>query len=307
MLQENNISPLVSIITVNYNTTAVTCELLFSVSRNSYPYVEVIVVDNASVEDPTVALQEAYPGVKVISSKINKGFAGGNNMGIQAATGAYVFLVNNDTEFTDGLIEGLLDTFKAYPDAGMVSPKFHYFFDKGIIEYAGYQSVDALTGRNSMIGCKERDCGQYDHVSATNYAHGGGMMTTAAVLKEVGLMPEVYFLYYEEFDWCEQFKRKGYKIYYQYKSLIYHKESMTTGKRSPLKTYYLTRNRILFMRRNVALPNRIIFLLYLTVFTIPKNTLQFLLRREMAHLKAFWRGILWNVKHRQLNLLPCVA
>jgi len=295
MLQENKIAPLVSIVTVNYNTSSVTCELLVSISRNSYRNVEVIVVDNASVEDPTAALLEVYPAVKVIRSESNKGFAGGNNLGIREATGEYIFLVNNDTEFTDGLIEGLLEVFYAHPDAGMVSPKFHYFFHKGIIEYAGYQSVDVFTGRNSMIGCKEPDQGQYDQVSATNYAHGGGMMTKASVLKEVGLMPEVYFLYYEEFDWCEQFKRKGYKIYYQYKSLIYHKESMSTGKNSPLKTYYLTRNRILFMRRNVALPNRIIFLLYLTLFTIPKNTLQFLLNKEKEHLRAFWKGIMWNL------------
>ncbi|SHN44358.1 glycosyltransferase family 2 protein [Chitinophaga sp. CF418] len=307
MSQENNIAPLVSIVTINYNTSSVTCELLVSISRNSYRNVEVIVVDNASVEDPTAALLAAYPAVKVIRSATNKGFAGGNNLGIREATGDYIFLVNNDTEFTDGLIEGLLEVFYAHPDAGMVSPKFHYFFHKGIIEYAGYQSVDVFTGRNSMIGCKEPDQGQYDQISATNYAHGGGMMTKASVLKEVGLMPEVYFLYYEEFDWCEQFKRKGYKIYYQYKSLIYHKESMSTGKNSPLKTYYLTRNRILFMRRNVALPNRIIFLLYLTLFTIPKNTLQFLLNKEKEHLRAFWKGIMWNVKHRQLKLLPCVA
>jgi len=307
MLQENKIAPLVSIVTVNYNTSSVTCELLVSISRNSYRNVEVIVVDNASVEDPTAALLEVYPAAKVIRSESNKGFAGGNNLGIREATGEYIFLVNNDTEFTDGLIEGLLEVFYAHPDAGMVSPKFHYFFHKGIIEYAGYQSVDVFTGRNSMIGCKEPDQGQYDQVSATNYAHGGGMMTKASVLKEVGLMPEVYFLYYEEFDWCEQIKRKGYKIYYQYKSLIYHKESMSTGKNSPLKTYYLTRNRILFMRRNVALPNRIIFLLYLTLFTIPKNTLQFILNKEKEHLRAFWKGIMWNVKHRQLKLLPCVA
>ncbi|MVT08097.1 glycosyltransferase family 2 protein [Chitinophaga tropicalis] len=307
MLQENNIAPLVSIVTVNYNTTSVTCELLNSISTNSYPHVEVIVVDNASVQDPTPLLQEAYPAVKVIRSEQNRGFAGGNNLGLQEAKGEYIFLVNNDTEFTDGLIEGLLDIFRTHPDAGMASPKFHYYFHPGIIEYAGYQSVDVFTGRNFMIGCKEQDQGQYDRETPTNYAHGGGMMIPAAVLQDVGPMPEVYFLYYEEFDWCEQLKRKGYKIYYQYKSLIYHKESMTTGKNSPLKTYYLTRNRILFMRRNVALPNRIIFLLYLVLFTIPKNTLRFIARKEREHLKAFWKGIFWNVKHRQLKLLPCVA
>ncbi len=289
--------PLVSIVTVNYNNTAVTGELLDSLSGNSYGNVEVIVVDNASKEDPTQALLAISPAVKVIRSETNLGFAGGNNLGIKAASGSYLFLVNNDTEFTDGLIEGLLDIFRQYPDAGVVSPKFHYFFHKGTIEYAGYQAVDMLTGRNSMIGCKEIDKGQHDEVRETNYAHGGAMMISREAMEKVGLMPEVYFLYYEEFDWCEQFKRKGYKIYYQYKSLIYHKESMTTGKNSPLKTYYITRNRLLFMRRNVKLPIRLLFMIYFSCLTVPKNTLQFVIRRESVHLKAFWRGIFWNIRH----------
>jgi GT2 family glycosyltransferase len=299
--------PLVSVITVNYNNTQVTCELMTSLKRISYPNLEVIVVDNASAEDPTAAITACYPTAKVIRSNANLGFAGGNNLGIQAAGGSYLFLVNNDTEFTEGLIEGLLETFQQYPDAGVVSPKFHYFFYPGTIEYAGYEPVHTLTGRNGMIGCREKDEGQYNAVSTTSYAHGGAMMIPAAAIEKVGLMPEIYFLYYEEFDWCEQFKRHGYKIYYQYKSLIYHKESMTTGKHSPLKTYYITRNRILFMRRNVQWPARLCFMLYFTLLTVPKNTLQFLLKREGPHLKAFWKGIWWNLKHPKQNLSVCVA
>lgn len=298
MLQENkSYYPLVSVITVNYNNTAVTCALLESLKRISYPNFEVIIVDNASKERPNEAIEAVFPAAKVINSPVNSGFAGGNNLGIKAAKGSFLFLVNNDTEFTEGLIEGLLEIFEQHPDAGMASPKFHYFFHKGTIEYAGYKIVDPLTGRNSMIGCGEQDNGQYDQVSVTNYAHGGAMMIPRPVLEDVGLMPEVFFLYYEEFDWCEQFKRKGYKIYYQYKSLIYHKESMTTGKNSPLKTYYITRNRLLFMRRNVKLPARLFFMTYFTMFTVPKNTLQFLLKREFVHLKAFWNAISWNLRH----------
>jgi GT2 family glycosyltransferase len=104
-------------------------------------------------------------------------------------------------------------------------------------------------------------------------------------------MPEQYFLYYEEFDWSEQIKRKGYRIYYQPRSLIYHKESMTTGKSSPLKTYYLTRNRLLFMQRNMPRRTRLVFTTYFILFTIPKNTIQYLLRGQREHLRSFWRGI----------------
>jgi GT2 family glycosyltransferase len=120
------------------------------------------------------------------------------------------------------------------------------------------------------------------------------MMVPRRVVDEVGLMPEIFFLYYEELDWSEQIKRKGYSIYYQPASLIYHKESMTTGRSSPLKTFYLTRNRILFMRRNVAWPAFLVFTTYFLFFTMPKNTLSYLVRGQSAHLRSFWKGVLWQ-------------
>ena len=292
MLKEH---PLISLITINYNTTNLTCDLLRSINEhNRYKNLEVIVVDNASKEDPSQLLRAVYPDVKIILSKANLGFSGGNNLGIKAAQGDYLFLVNNDTEFTSGLIEGLLEVFEQFPDAGMVSPKFHYFFKKGTIEYAGYESVNIFTGRNGMIGCGEQDEGQYNTIKATSSAHGGGMMVSSKVVEEVGLLYEPFFLYYEELDWAEQIKRKGYKIYYQPKSLIYHKESMTTGKSSPFKTFYLTRNRILFMQRNMKALYFIIFLLYFSFITIPKNTLFFFIKGQKAHLKSFWKGIMWH-------------
>ncbi|HQW45069.1 MAG TPA: glycosyltransferase family 2 protein, partial [Chitinophagaceae bacterium] len=172
--------------------------------------------------------------------------------------------------------------------------KFHYFFHKGTLEYAGYNTVNIFTGRNAMVGCKEKDEGQYNEIKETNYAHGGGMMVPRKVIEEVGGLPEEFFIYYEEFDWCEQIKRKGYKVYYQPNSLIYHKESMTTGKASPFKTFYHTKNRILFMRRNMSKASYFIFLLYFTFLTVPKNTATFIVKRQAAHLRSFWKGIMWH-------------
>jgi len=293
--------PLVSIITVNYNGTGLTIELLKSVDALTYPKIEVIVVDNGSKIDPGPIINSQFPNVKVVRSEKNLGFAGGNNLGMNIAQGEYFFLVNNDTELTPNSIRGLVDIFKDFPDAGIVSPKFHYFFSPNTIEYAGYRKVNRWTGRNKMIGCKETDLGQYNFIKETTYCHGGGMMLPASLVNEVGLMPEPYFLYYEEFDWCEQIKRAGYKIYYQPNSLIYHKESMTTGKNSKLKTYYLTRNRVLFMRRNGNSITKVVFLAYLICFTIPKNTIMYLLRRDVHLLLAFWRGIYWNIRHLNLK------
>jgi GT2 family glycosyltransferase len=127
-MQKENI-PLVSVVTLNWNTTEITCEFLRSIKQHgSYPNIEVIVVDNGSKEDGTSAFHSAYPDVKVIRTGKNLGFSGGNNVGLKEAKGDYLFFVNNDTEFTPGLLEGLLQIFKDYPDAGMVSPKFHYYF-----------------------------------------------------------------------------------------------------------------------------------------------------------------------------------
>ena len=120
-------------------------------------------------------------------------------------------------------------------------------------------------------------------------------MVPRSVVEEAGMMPEKFFLYYEELDWSEQIRRKGYKIYYQPASLIYHKESMTTGKASPLKTFYQTRNRILFMKRNVAWYQFLVFIIFFILLTIPKNTIKFLLEGKVQHLKAFWKGILWHL------------
>lgn len=296
MLKDN---PLISIVTLTWNTTEITCDFLRSLNEHgTYQNLEVIVVDNGSREDPTPVFKAIYPDVKVILNGRNLGFTGGNNVGIRAAKGDFLFIVNNDTEVTPGLLEGLLEIFDRYPDAGIVSPKFHYFFHKGTIEYAGYNTVNMFTGRNGMVGCREKDEGQYNEVKVTNYAHGGGMMVPRKVIEEVGGLPEDFFIYYEEFDWCEQIKRKGYKVYYQPNSLIYHKESMTTGKASPFKTFYNTKNRIYYMRRNAPKAGLLVFYLYFTFITIPKNTLTFLLKGQKAHLRSFWKGILWQFNRR---------
>ncbi|HXD76278.1 MAG TPA: glycosyltransferase family 2 protein [Puia sp.] len=294
-------SPLVSIITVNYNSVGVTVELLKSIRRLSYPALEVIVVDNASREDPTAQLRAADPATRVILSPRNLGFSGGNNLGIRAAAGEYYFLVNNDTELTDGSIEALLDIFRRHHDAGMACPKFHFFYHPEIIEYAGYHPLNVFKGSCTMVGNKEKDDGQYDAETTTPFAHGGAMMVPAAVVREVGDMPECYFLYYEELDWSEQIRRKGYKIYYQPRALIYHKESKSVGKKSLVKTYYHCRNRILFMRRNVGPAALAVFTLYFTLFSIPKNSAGFLVRREWDHFRAFWRGIFWNLSHYRIK------
>ncbi len=289
--------PFVSIITLNYNQTDITCEFLESTKKFTYDNFEIIVIDNASHADPTEQISRGeYPNVRLIISDKNLGFTGGNNLGIKEAKGDFVFIVNNDTEVTNNLLELLLEPFYQDSSIGVVSPKIRFFHHPEIIQYAGFKPINPYTGRTGAVGSREKDLGQHDISGETYGAHGAAMMVKREVIERVGMFPENFFIYYEEWDWSSRISRAGYKIFYQAKALIYHKESITMGKESAIKAYYHTRNRILFMRRNTTSFQLLVFLLFLTTLIIPKSLIKYIRKRQFNHLKAFVRGVLWNVK-----------
>lgn len=292
--------PLISIITVNYNGLDLTVELLNSIRRLTYPNLEIFVVDNASRESPQRYLTEHFPEVKCIRSDTNLGFAGGNNLAARQAKGDFLFFINNDAEITGGCLEKLVALFEKRPKLGIVSPLICYFNEsKGassdLIQYAGMTKMNSLTARNRTIGEKVRDTGQFADAMPTPYAHGAAMMMSRKAIEKVGLMFEDFFLYYEELDWCERIRRAGFEIYVEPRARIYHKESATVGASSTLKTYYINRNRIYFMRRNFGGLSFIAFLLFLTCVAIPKNFLAFILRGSFDHAKVFSKAIFWNI------------
>ncbi|GLB51326.1 glycosyl transferase [Neptunitalea chrysea] len=294
-------TPLVSIITINYNDSKVTLEMLESLRGLTYPNFETIVVDNASPSDNPKILKETYSEITLIESKKNLGFAGGNNLGVDVAKGDYLLFINNDTIVPAGFIEPLVNTLEQDSTIGMVSPKIKFHWDPSLIQYAGYTPMNHWTIRNNSIGYKTKDTGNYDTPGETESIHGAAMMVPKSIIDTVGKMTEVYFLYYEEHDWAAHIKRAGYKIYYQPKSYILHKESLSTGKFSPLKTYYLTRNRIVYARRNFNSLQLFVSMLFQCFVSIPKNTITFLAKRQFKHLRVYWNAIFWNLTHYNLS------
>jgi GT2 family glycosyltransferase len=263
----------------------------------SYTNIEVIVVDNASPDDNPDIIKEKFPEIVFIKSEVNLGFAGGNNLGVRKARGDYFLFINNDVEVPVAFLEPLVDALEENPQIGMVSPKIKYHWDSTLIQYAGYNPMSHWTIRNSSIGYKEKDEGQYDTLRMTDSIHGAAMMISRKVARKVGLMTEVYFLYYEEHDWAAMVKRAGYQHACQGSSYILHKESISTGKDSPLKTYYINRNRILFARRNFKRQHLLFSLTYLCFVSVPKNTLVFLMGRKFKHLSAYWKALIWNLSN----------
>ncbi len=286
----------VSIISINFNQNYITEQLLDSINAtNTYPAVEIIVVDNASKVNSIPEWEERYPEVSFIRSEVNLGFAGGNNLGIKAAKGDYLFLVNNDTEFTPGLIQTLVNVLDAHPEAGVVSPKINYFDQPDVVQYAGFTPMNYYTARNSCIGQFEPDQGQYDHSAGlTGYAHGAAMMVKREAIGKAGLMAEHFFLYYEEMDWCDRIRRAGYQIWLEPAALIYHKESMSVGKASGLKEYFMNRNRILFIRRNAPLPARLFFYIYFIAMVAPRNIINYLRKGYKGFTGLLLKAIWWN-------------
>lgn len=283
--------PEISIITINYNGLRDTSELIESLRKNITLHYEIIVVDNASRTNEAELLQNKYPHIIAIRSEENLGFSGGNNLGIKQAKGKYIFLINNDTFIEEDTFHYLIEKLESKPEIGAVSPKIKFAFPPRNIQYAGYRPLTPVTLRNDLIGFGEEDKGQHEIPLRIPYCHGAAMMIKKEVVEKVGYMPEIYFLYYEELDWCTKMEAAGYELWYEPRCTVFHKESQSTGQQSYLRTFYLTRNRLLYAWRNRYGVIRWIAILYQLIIAAPKNSLIFFLKGRVDLVKAIFNGI----------------
>jgi GT2 family glycosyltransferase len=284
--------PLVSIITVNYNGLEDTRQLLDSLIQviHSVSY-EIIIVDNGSRVDEAAQLQAEFPSVIAIRSDKNLGFAGGNNLGIQVANGRYLFFINNDTFIREDHLDSLLEQFQTDASVAGISPKILFSEPPHRIQFAGYTDLTKITLRNRIVGINELDDGRWDNPAQTPFLHGCAMILKRSAIDAVGFMPEIYFLYYEELDWCKSFTRSGYRLLYVPTVVVYHKGSKSTGQDSPLKTYYMTRNRMLFAQRNTSGVQKYIAFTYLLFVVLPANLLKFITKGNVKAVKAIINGL----------------
>ncbi|MCL3851894.1 glycosyltransferase family 2 protein [Parabacteroides sp. GYB001] len=282
----------VSIITVNYNGATDTCEMIESLKQHeNYPY-ELIVVDNGSANlNEYSLLKDKYPDVKVIRNDKNIGFAGGNNIGIQYATGDYLFFLNNDTIITSPILEILVKRLDNDKKIGCVSPKTTFWPQSNKLQYAGATKMSYITLRNEFTGYMQEDDGRFDVSLETAFANGAAMMIRTTDIQKFGLMAEFYFLYYEELDWCAYMQKAGFRIWYEPEAVVGHKESASVGLQSPLQVYYHTRNRLIFAQRTLSDPfERICSYFYQTLIAIPKRFLTYLYKRKFNLIPPLLKG-----------------
>jgi hypothetical protein len=253
--------PCAYIVILNWNGRDDTLACLASVAKIRYPNFRIIVVDNGSADDSVAAIGMAFPDVEIIETGKNLGFAGGNNVGIKRALehgSDFVFLLNNDTEVDPGILEAFVAAAERFPDAGVFSGKIYFHAEPNRIWYAGAQ-WNSKASRFMQVGEGLLDDGlTYSSACETGYACGCAFFIPARRLREIGLLDEDFFLYFEETDWCFRAKEAGHPSIFVPNAKLWHKVSVSFGgEGSPLALYFITRNRLLWARRHATLPWRL--------------------------------------------------
>jgi GT2 family glycosyltransferase len=243
-------TPRVLIIVLCYNGAAVTLECLASLRRVDYGAFDVLVVDNASVDGTPAAVRERFPQTMVIETGMNLGFAAGNNVGLRYALDHgydYALLLNNDTEVAPDFLTELVRLAESDPAIGAVGPTIYYFEQPDLIWSAG-GVIDWRHGDSAMRGIGQIDRGQYGAPGPVDFVSGCALLCKRQVLKQVGLLDERFFMYYEETEWCVRVARAGFRILQAPAARIWHKIPLDARANQPYVAYYMTRNRLLFLR-----------------------------------------------------------
>jgi GT2 family glycosyltransferase len=241
----------VFIIVLNYNGRDDTLACLTSLNQLDYPAFTVLIVDNGSADDSVTAIRAQFPLVTVIEAGENLGFVGGNNLGLEHAhkMGAeYALLLNNDTVVALDFLRNLVDVAESDPTVGAVGPMIYYYEPPNMIWSAGGE-VDLRHGIARMIHIGETDDGQFDSLpDPVDFLTGCAFLIKMSVYTQVGGLDPRFFLYYEDNEWCHRISRAGYRILFVPRAKIWHKISPLARESSPQVHYYMTRNRLLFLK-----------------------------------------------------------
>jgi len=239
-------APLFSVVIPNWNGLRFLPVCLDALAAQTYPNVEVIIADNASTDGSQAFIRQNYPAVVLVELSENRGFTGACNAGMQAARGAYVSLLNNDTEVDPGWVAAVVDAFERHPDAGIVASKMLLFDKRDHIHTAGdFFTVD---GRAGNRGVWQRDDGQFDAEEYVFSACGGSPTYRRVMLDQVGLLDDDFFFSLEDIDLGWRAQLTGWRCLYTPRAVVYHHLSATGG--GVTASYYDGRNLIFVLVKN---------------------------------------------------------
>ncbi|HUC90006.1 MAG TPA: glycosyltransferase family 2 protein [Patescibacteria group bacterium] len=243
--------PKVTAIVLTWNSADFICAALNSLKNSFYP-INILAIDNDSTDNTRQLIRKNYPDVEMHNTQTNLGYAGGNNYGIRLALKNrpdYIFILNPDAEVSKSCVEKLVDRLEAEPRLAAASPMI-YYHNSSKIWFAG-SWIKWRTGETLQCGQNTLDDGRYNTQRYTERLNGCAMLIRSTTIARVGLMDERYFLYYEESDWSMRFASHGLGNGFQPDAKVWHKVSSSTGGfHGSIYQYYMTRNRLLFVRKH---------------------------------------------------------
>jgi len=253
-------SPTLSVIIVNWNVRDLLHRAVSSVlaSWDDRPGLEIIVVDNSSRDSSVDMVQANFPQVYLIANRENRGFTGGNNQGINAATGEFLLLLNPDTEIVNSALPCLIDYAKIHPDVGMIGPQMLWPDGSVQSSWRRFPSLpvlflestwlQALTPRRILRDYYAQDKAD-DAEQDVDWITGAAMLTRREVIEQVGGMDEGFFMYSEEVDWCRRIKQAGWRVVYYPNARIIHHEGKSSEQVVAARHIYFQSSKVRYTRK----------------------------------------------------------
>ena len=300
-MPEGENQPLVSVIIPHYGGTKILEECLESLKNADYRNLEIIIVDNKSLDDSVIMVQDRFSYVKLIESEYNRGFSGGCNLGVQHATGKYILILNNDTVHENNWITPLVQHLISNKNISSVQPKIKNYNNRDYFDHAGGSGgfLDKYCfpfARGRIFNTIEKDEGQYDDPCKIFWASGTAFITRKNIFQQIGGFDETFFAHMEEIDYHWKCQLLGYEIWAEPKSVVYHHGAITLPRTSTYKTYLNYRNSLILLLTNY--PAIISFKLFfprffMEIFSLIKEILFF----QWGHAFAIMKSWLWIFFH----------
>lgn len=244
-------APRVAILTVTTNAGAHLAAYLAALERVTYPAWELWVVDNGSADGSAAMVRERLPAATVLENGANLGFTGACNRALALLRERddldYVLFLNDDTEVTPDFLEPLV---ALADERTMVAPKTYLAGQPGVLDdAAGTFDWLRATWKRRVLGRLEGPEDRYAHAVET--ANLSCLLVPAGAFREVGLLDDAFFVYYDDTDFCRRARAAGYRLFYEPRSVVYHRKGATLGgQASAFGCYYLARNRPYLIRKH---------------------------------------------------------
>jgi GT2 family glycosyltransferase len=282
----------VSVVVLNSRPPDDCLSCLASLRNASLAGLNVIVLDYGSSAQSLAAIRSALPGGQLIQLQENRGYAGNNNVGLRLALdqgAAWILLLNEDTVVAGDCLEHLMRTAESDPAIGVVGPMVYHADEPDVIQSAGGQ-LDATWCAN-LHGRNQVDRGQFGTEREVDWVSGCAVLVRRALVEQVGLLDERFFIYWEEVDWCVRARRHGWRVVHVPAAKIWHKGVQRVYRPHPSVTYYSTRNRLMFLAKHHAPWRAWVACWSETLRTLTSWTIRPKWRSMRGHRDAMWQGV----------------